>query len=184
MTTHVYRTDSINYLRKKYSVPDDREIIVKQGYITKERTTPTSLQCETTQKTRNMASEATENMHSQIAETREEITALLKALETNEDLQVLGNDWLHEQINAMINGMFAKLTDSTRALIQDIYEEVYAQTSAALGDTEVRLLRRPSINISALGSSLLRWRTRKDDCSITYTMFSTHPKRTKKSKKA
>jgi len=90
MTTanNALRTDPVGYIRRKYNVPGDCKIVVKQGYVTNDR----------------------QDLHPLIQAAKDEISALLKAWETDAALQTLGKDQLYGQIIRKVDTMFAGLT--------------------------------------------------------------------------
>jgi GH24 family phage-related lysozyme (muramidase) len=135
------KQEMLGYIRKKYNVPDGCEIVIKQGYITKDILPSPAMSWSDPyddysiikRKLTGAATSAVKKMHELIDHTNEKIKALLEAWETDEDLQALSNDWLHDQITHIVDGMFIKLSDSIKTLVQESYEKVYAQSNEALG---------------------------------------------------
>lgn len=102
------KAEMIAYLRKKHGVPDDRDIIVKQGYIASDFVQKKALSAQ--------AQRAMAQMHAHIDACAEEICDFLKRCETDEALQVLGVDWIHEQVLSMADTMFIDLVERIKVL--------------------------------------------------------------------
>ena len=141
----VRKTDMIGYIRRKYNVPDCRDIVIKQGYITK-GISPDPVkswldsyddQPILKRKLSGAAASAVEKMKELIDHTNEEIRALLEAREADAEMQALGNDWLRDQIIQMTDGMFVKLSDAIKALARESYEKAYARTNSELGSLQI-----------------------------------------------
>ena len=141
------KADMIGYIRRKYSVPDYRDIVIKQGYITKDILPDPGPakswyedydnQLIIKRKLSGAAASAVEKMKKLIDHTNEEIRALLEAREADAEMQALGNDWLRDQIIQMTDGMFVKLSDAIKALARESYEKAYARTNSELGGIQV-----------------------------------------------
>jgi len=86
------------------------------GYVKKQRTTRTSLDCNATQMTRRMAREVTAKTNARVAETKGEITTLLNEWEIDEDLQMQGANVLHEQIAGQTRKRFTNKADMEKYL--------------------------------------------------------------------
>jgi len=134
------KADMLGYIRRKYNVPDHRKIVIKQGYITNDILSLTQSWYDSyddpiirKRKRTGAAASVVEGMHKLIDSTNEEIRALLEAREADEEMQALGNDWLREQIIKITDVMFAKLSDSIKALAQEAYNTTYAQSNTELG---------------------------------------------------
>jgi len=135
------KSDMAGYIRRKYNVPDCRDIVIKQGYITKDIlpspampwSDPYDDQFIIKRKLSDTAASAVGKMNELIDRTNEDISALLERWDADETLQAQGTDWLHEQIIQKIDSMFVKLSDSIKALAKEAYEKTYARSNNALG---------------------------------------------------
>ncbi len=135
--TDCYENGYENYLRKKYKLSDDCNLLIKQGYISKNNSNSESREV-LTQTESDIDKAIDREIQNTIEKTQKFISDAISNIEV---LEIQNNSYemdehiIHEEIESEIESLFNKLSKSMQEFTKKAYQKIYILSAQAVDET-------------------------------------------------